>query len=69
MTGMEPAKLELAVLIREALIRTSEETAARMVAAHRDGRSICLTLTERGNQNKVEWQMLADEIEPGGKMH
>lgn len=62
-------KLDLAVLIREALVRTSEETAAKMVAAHRDGRSICLTLTERENQNKVEWQVLLDEIEPGPEMH
>jgi ATP-dependent Clp protease adapter protein ClpS len=69
MTAMEPAKLELAVLIREALVRTPEELAARMVAAHRNGRSICLTLTEKEHQNKVEWNSLADEIEPGGETH
>jgi ATP-dependent Clp protease adapter protein ClpS len=69
MTTMPAAKLDLAVLIREALVRTSEDTAVRMVAAHRDGRTICLTLTEKENQNKVEWQMLADETEPGLETH
>jgi len=68
-TATETAKLELAGLIREALVRTSEETAVRMLAAHRDGRSICLTLTEREHQNKVEWNVLADEIESGAETH
>jgi ATP-dependent Clp protease adapter protein ClpS len=59
-------KLDFAVIIREALVRTSEDTAVRIMAAHRDGRSVCLTLTEREIHNKVEWNVLADEIEPGG---
>lgn len=60
---------ELAVIIQEALQRTSEDTALRMMAAYRKGRTVCLGLTQKDPDiRQVEWNVLApDEIPPGAE--
>ena len=64
-------KQQLEAIVREALQVTSEETAVRMMEAHRKGRTVCLMITRseqaENYQTKVEWAVLAPgEIAPGG---
>jgi ATP-dependent Clp protease adapter protein ClpS len=57
---MTPAAEYLQQLVREAFRRTTEETAVRMMEAHRRGRTICLLMTEAPDQaNTVAWRILA----------
>jgi ATP-dependent Clp protease adapter protein ClpS len=59
----------LAGIVQEALQRTPEETALRMMTAHREGRTICLMITQKdqGENSTIscEWVVLPpDEITP-----
>ena len=64
-----PEAKHLEAIVVEAVQRTSEETAVRMMEAYRRGRTVCLMLTEgESYQTKVEWVVLApDELESGGE--
>jgi len=68
---MAEERLELAIIIREALQRTSETTAASMMESYRRGRTVCLNLTQterpESYDRNVEWTVLAPgEIAPRG---
>lgn len=63
---------QLEIIVREALIRTSEETAVRMMEKYRKGRTICVSLTQTEHADSydrnVEWNVLApDEIAPSAE--
>jgi hypothetical protein len=64
-------KNQLEAIVQDALQRTLEETAVKMMGAYRRGRTICLMMTEdaeRSYQTKVGWEVFApEEIAPGGQ--